>query len=889
MTETWVYDLETFKNLFSGVFLRANTDTDLEEISKVHGLSHPDVRVFAFSEDFLLNDIDELHEFLRGDIELVGFNNKMFDEPVLDYVISSRPTTKEIYNFAQGLISRQNGNSFSKFERQHDWESIDLMKVMAFDKLGVSLKQSSINLQWWRVQDLPYEHDHVIQSNEVNTVLDYNLNDVLISAKLYRAIAKELNLRKELSKEYAINLMSASDSKMANLMLEDIYTKRANVSLDIIRNLRTERNLVWLRGAIGKNIEFKTKKLQRLKRKIENTVVVAENNFAFHETIQFGNCEYKLGVGGLHSVDGPAIFKSDDNYLIQDADVASYYPNIIINNEIKPAHLDSNFTKVLSDITQERVQAKKTDPVKAAGLKITINSIFGKLNSDTFWLQDAKAMLSVTLSGQLYLLMLVEELLLHGIPTISANTDGIVCRIPRELEEDYYKVCKWWEEKTEFELEYTPYDVYVRSDVNNYITKKPNGEAKAKGRYVSKIELKKGYRYPIVPSALYEYFINNIPVEKTIKSSKNILDFCISQKAGRKFQMEFHENDGTKITKLQKNNRFYVTDESSGGLIVKRNKDTDSINAVMATENVVVLNDYDSSIPISNYEIKYEFYIEECYKYIRDIESSEFNLNFINEEISTEKQSPLIDINKEAEILPAKFGMSGGAYRYDEKSGNIYRGIGTINYLTDEVGERILDVSQEVSSNTWLDFLVYNAEALKLNTRQVDKLIRIGYFSNFGSRKKLLELYKEFSKGKNRYNPKLKDMTKEGRLETLSNFWKSIPDVEFPIDKIVKMEYEILGQVVTKFTQLNPRFAVVEGVEFKKGISSKTGKDWKLAILKLRSLAKGTLVDFSIFNRFKEKDFEEGNIIFCNKMELKDGKYGKQWMLESYQYPCKII
>jgi len=667
-----IFDIEVFPNFFSVVFLNADTGTDLEEISKIHGLSHPDVKTFIYSESLGYNDLDFLEGFLVDEsLELIGFNNIMYDSPVMDYVISERPSNKEIFNFSSGLISRLNDRKGSSFTRKHFWNEIDLMKMMAFDALGVSLKQSSINLQWWRVQDLPYEYTHRIKDDEVKIVVDYNLNDVLISASLYKALDKELELRRQLSKEYKINLLSASDSRMANLMLEDIYTKESGLQIEELSHLRTERTLVWLRECVGKNISFKTKKLRDLKRKIDNTVVVAENNFAFKEKISFGNCKYEIGVGGLHSVDESGKFFTDEDYIIRDADVASYYPNIIILNNITPKHLDNKFVEILNKITQERVQAKKTDKTKADGLKITINSIFGKLNSDTFWLQDAKSMLSVTLSGQLYLLMLIEELATNGIMTISANTDGIVCRIPRNMEEKYFELCRGWESKTGFSLEYTDYSMYVRSDVNNYITQKASGETKEKGRYLKEISLKKGYRYPVIPRALYEYFINGVPVLTTLLDCENVLDFCISQKSGSNFVMEFH--DGGKVTKLQKNNRFYISKQ--GGKLLKRNKQTKSTIGLFVSEEVVILNDFDKSIPISEYNIDYDFYEKEAHKYIDDVENSSFDYEFVWEELDELSQDDkLIEINKNAEIVPAKFRYSAGAYRYDEREGKIYRG-----------------------------------------------------------------------------------------------------------------------------------------------------------------------------------------------------------------------
>ncbi len=858
------FDLEVFPNLFSVVFFDLSSEDSLEDISKIHGLNHPDVTTFYFTEYSTKEEKMEcmrgLSEYLSQDIRLVGFNNLMYDNPVMDNVVYHYPTNQELFEFSSSLIARMNGGGYNKYEQSNNWDSLDLMKMQAFDALGVSLKQSSINLQWHRVQDLPLPFDHILSEDEVEKVLDYNLNDVLITAKLYRALEKEINLRRDLSDEYGINLLSASDSKMANLMLEDIYTKESGIPLDNIKSLRTQRDLVWLRQCVGKGAEFKTKALRNLKRKIDNTVVVREGNFSFKEHISFGGVEYDIGVGGLHSVDTPNKFYTDDEYIIQDADVASYYPNIILNNDIIPEHLDEHFIRILGKITEERVQAKKSDPVKAAGLKITVNSVFGKLNSDTFWLQDAKAMLSVTLSGQLYLLMLIEELHLNGIPTVSANTDGIVCKIPRKLEDKYYKICQWWENTTGFELEYTPYQRYIRSDVNNYITDKGNGDTKEKGRYTQTIGLRKGYKHPIVPRALYQYLINDVPIMDTLLGCDNILDFCISQKSGSKFQIEFHQDGSIEV--LQKNNRFYVS--LSGGKLIKRNKTNhDSTIGIMASEEVQIINDYDKNVPIEEYGINYGWYETEVRKYTDPIDDSKWDDTFYEEEIDYSEQEPLLEINSDAKIVPAKFRFSSGAYNYDDKTGNIYRGVADINYLTADTGELMYSL-RDNQYDSWVDFLIDIVENSYLNSRQIAFLTKIGFFSEFGSRKKLLEFYEnEFTSGKFRYNKNHKEATKEKRIPELEKTFSEMSNEEYKVGRVIRDEMEVLGFIQTAFEQFDWRYKLVVDLDttYSPKINFYTLCNGETPFAKIRT------------PKYSRKKFKRGDVIRIKKHEIKNKSF----------------
>jgi hypothetical protein len=602
----YAFDVEIFPNFFCVTFM------DCHSMEKF---------VFTIFNGF--DDRQKLCKFLDQDIQLVGFNNISYDGPIL-YYICTHPAVNlfpALFNLSKRLISDESRQDDEirqlRYPRNIKWSQMDLMKLMGFDARGVGLKQTAINLKWRRIQDLPLPYDHQIQPDEVDKVLDYNLNDVLITLELYKAVQPQINLRIELGKLFDVSLLSASDSKMANILLEKIYSQEAGVDISQLRNLRTKRKTVSLSDCIGADIEFQTELLHQLKEDLAAIVVTAERGFGFGRTVNFGCCEYEVGTGGLHSKDGPGKFVTTDHLIIRDADVASYYPNIMIKNKIKPAHLDDKFIRILRKITQERLDAKRSgDKAKSDGLKITINSIFGKLGSDTFWLEDARAYLTVTVSGQLYLLMLIEALTLAGFTVISANTDGIVTKIPRELEDKYNEVCAWWQKKTGFELEQTDYALYVRSDVNNYITQKADGKTKEKGGYVKDIDLKKGYKHPIVPLCLYEYFINGKAVDKTLAESQDILDFCISQKSGRDFKIEYRTVNG--VVELQKTNRFYIS--RHGGVLVKRNISTNSEAGLLVGNSVQLLNDFDQEIPFSDYDINFDFYKKEAVKHIEEIE-----------------------------------------------------------------------------------------------------------------------------------------------------------------------------------------------------------------------------------------------------------------------------
>lgn len=148
-------------------------------------------------------------------------------------------------------------------------------------------------------------------------------------------------------------------------------------------------------------------------------------------------------------------------------------------------HLGEAFLKVFRIIVNRRLEAKRAkNKVADQGLKITINGTYGKLG-DTFsniYAPDLQA--QVTISGQLFLFMLIEMIELAGIPVISANTDGVVIKCPADRYSDLEAVIIAWEEQTGFLTEETRYRSIHCRDVNNYIAVKESG-GDASGRLLS--------------------------------------------------------------------------------------------------------------------------------------------------------------------------------------------------------------------------------------------------------------------------------------------------------------------------------------------------------------------------------------------------------------------
>jgi hypothetical protein len=861
MSLSFSYDIEVFPNFFCATFL--NTE------------NHSDKYIFVISNN--CDNSKKLLKFLETEMVLYGFNNIMYDGAVLHYILKNykdnpqiKPSsiTNDLYNFSVNIISYGDRMNFDSETRNHQYptdvkyKQIDLMKINAYDKLGVSLKQISINLKWHKIQDLPLPYDHIVTKEEETLVVEYNLNDVLITEELRKSLSSQLELRTKLSEEYGVDLMSASDSKMANVILEDIYCKEVGVTPKDIRNLRTKRETILISDCLGKNIEFKTNTLKRIKREIESKILYQEDNYKYNKTVKFAGVEYELGVGGLHSVDTPGIFLSDKNYKIQDNDVASFYPNIMILNKLYPEHLSPKFVDVLEGITIERIHAKKSgDKIKADSLKITVNSIFGKLGSDTFWLYDPAKLISVTVSGQLYLLMLIESLVLAGIEVISANTDGVVSLIPLNKEDQCKQILKEWQEKTGFELESTDYKAYYRSDVNNYLVQKPDGKTKEKGRYLKDIDLKKAYKHPIVPKALYEYYIHSKPVLDTLQASNDILEFCVSQKVGGDFVLEYREEGKTNLP-LQKNNRFFIS--CNGGSLVKKRQSNDGEIGLYVGKLTTVLNDYDPTIPFSSYSIDYDFYAEEANKYIAEIDKIG-NLN--NGHLFNFRDEPEDYIDLEDV--------------YQNKKNIISSQLKGIKGLPDRIIENLLHIKEEFQGDEFLDLLIYCEENSLMSTKYRE-LIKLNWFSRYGKAKKLICIFEEFTKGKSKYTKTLAQKTKDKRIQELKVVCAFSKDENFTVKEQIANEIEICGTIKSKF-EVNDRYCFIQNVDCK--YSSKT--------IEVQFLHTGKKQTFRVAGKvFDEHPLKNNDIILMKEFKKKNKKRKNEngeWedVLDKFDWWCE--
>jgi len=304
------------------------------------------------------------------------------------------------------------------------------------------------------------------------------------------------------------------------------------------------------------------------------------------------------------------------------------YPSIILEHKVYPQHLGESFLKVYSKIRSDRVAAKKAgNKIVDATLKLSLNGLSGNLQSPFSWCYDPKAVLTIRINGQLMLLMLAEAFNEAGARIIQSNTDGVFIKYKKSLEPKILEICKDWEKRTKLGLEADYFEAFFQYAINDYIgvkegyskTKNPD-LIKKKGMFIDKVSLGKGMAPMIIPEALNRYFVDNIPVEKTLSECKDILKFCTYQKVNKKFQVLY---GGQPIRHI---NRYYMS--TNGKELAKKDPEDTSgrkPTALCAGSVVTIYNTFDD-IPIEKRNVNYTYYRKEIYKIINALESKQLTL-----------------------------------------------------------------------------------------------------------------------------------------------------------------------------------------------------------------------------------------------------------------------
>lgn len=617
-----VYDIEIFPNVFHCTC--KNTETN---------------QLYFFEISNRKNQLTELVDFFFyknvGDKMFCGYNNKHYDDVVINYLIdfyykmdalSYDKVCTSLYNLSRTIVTAEEGDT-SKFKR---WKyakyfySMDLLTMLFSSKLRVGLKEMQVTMNYKNVEEYAGDFDQYLPDSEIDNMIQYNINDVESTAELLNRLKDDVQLRLFIEKEYGIDALSMDSVKFGETLLLKKYCEQTKLSEQYVKTLRSPMDYIPLKDVILPFISYKNPKLQDVLEDMKSQIVYSKERKGYEKKFVLSDVRYSVGVGGIHSLHTPRIFVPKDNEYIGHSDVASMYPSFIIKYEWIPRHLGKEFWQVYSQIYKERIEAKHSgQKLKNLALKLTLNSVTGKMQQETSWMYDPFSVFKIRINGQLVLLMLVDRLLELGCKIVQVNTDGVMYIAQKTQREAVQEAVSEVERLTQLTFESDDYEAFYQYAINDYF-----GVAKGysqshdpkliekKGMFITDPRLGKGLAPAIIPKAVINYFLTKQPTFEYIKSSKDIKDFMMYQRVDKKFKV-LHGDEP-----VQRINRFYA---STNDYSLFKVDDTGKVVNMLTKSGITILNEM-NDIPIENRHINYQYYIGEANKIISEFVCQQLEL-----------------------------------------------------------------------------------------------------------------------------------------------------------------------------------------------------------------------------------------------------------------------
>lgn len=154
----------------------------------------------------------------------------------------------------------------------------------------------------------------------------------------------------------------------------------------------------------------------------------------------------------------------------------------------------------------------------------------------------------------------------------------------------------------------------------------------------------------------------------------------------------------------------------------------------------------------------------------------------------------------------------------DKQSHTISQSLSALKYMSPKAAADLYKTGQNKPA-TFIDLLFILQRDTCLNSRQIDELIALDYFSCYGKGLKLWRLWQEFQSGKNRITKSLKSF--DVRLKALREMEASMPDESLSVGERIGAESEYVGMCLSVFPECDQYLYFVDDVDAEFGVKIK--------------------------------------------------------------------
>lgn len=253
-------------------------------------------------------------------------------------------------------------------------------------------------------------------------------------------------------------------------------------------------------------------------------------------------------------------------------------------------------------------------------------------------------------------------------------------------------------------------------------------------------------------------------------------------------------------------------------------------------------------------------------------------------------------------VVAPKFGISKENYFYDKETNTIAKGLSSVKYMSKAVSDELYNLSQKSSFNSFTDLLYAIDNETSLDSRQLELLIKIDFFSAFGNQRELLrirDMFYLFKKGQIKQmkrdqvdGTELAEIIRrhatwktksgdEAKSYTLTDPMAILREIEAAI-KAVGMDDLSLPLKVQNFNEIMGYAGYISGDEkdrrklyVRDVFPLKRKADGKLFGYNVltQSIGSGKESAMTVFKtRFEREPIKKGDIILC-KTWSREGKY----------------
>lgn len=335
-----------------------------------------------------------------------------------------------------------------------------------------------------------------------------------------------------------------------------------------------------------------------------------------------------------------------------------------------------------------------------------------------------------------------------------------------------------------------------------------------------------------------------------------------------------------------------------------------------ANEYVQVIKDASSYAFNKSHAVAYSM-LGYLFAYMKHYHPEEFIcafLNYADNEDDIQNGTKLATL-KGIRIEEPKFRFGQADYSFDTNKHVIYKGMGSIKYLNNKVATQLYSLRNNKYDNFFM-LLEDIKKRTSVNSRQLEILIKLDFFREFGNARLLLRYVDMFNKflssgathmyiqsiGKDTYTGTMKGIIERHSIETdtrykvtdIHGIFKEIDGLlqsanikDFPLKDKILNQQEYLGYVSIKTDRPEdrPKLFVLSMTAFKAKKGKSAGKIWARSF-KTHSIGRGKSGEWMILEDDYQNGygFNVGDIIEFNPRQMKVKEWGdkKQYWIKDY-------